>query len=79
VDICLMDDSIAMISWIEKEEIKACSVSIKGKKGQPFTISKISSKRSSGFPQMTRDGNSLIFAWTLDNDTARIKTARVNF
>jgi len=79
VDICLMEDSIAMVSWIEKEEIKLISVSKKGEKGKPVTISKISSKRSSGFPQMTREGNSLIFAWTEDSDTTLIKTARVSF
>ncbi len=78
VDISLMEDSIAIVSWIEKEEIKAISVSKKGEKGKPLTISKISTKRSSGFPQMTREGNSLIFAWTADTDTARIKTARVD-
>jgi hypothetical protein len=79
VDICLMEDSIAMVSWIEKEEIKFIGVSKKGEIGKPFTLSKISSKRSSGFPQMTRDGNSLIFAWTEEGDIPRIKTARVSF
>ncbi len=79
VDINMMDDSTAMISWIENEELKAMSVSKNGEKGNPFTISRISSKRSSGFPQMTRDGKSLIFAWTDVSDNMSIKTARVNF
>jgi hypothetical protein len=79
VDISLMEDSTAMVSWIENEEIKAITVSQDGKKGIPFTISKISSKRSSGFPQMTRYGKSLIFAWTDDIDINHIKTARVIF
>jgi hypothetical protein len=78
VDIILMKDTIAMVRWIEKEEIKAISVSKKGEKGKPITISRISSKRSSGFPQMTRDGNSLIFAWTEETDSSRIKTVRVD-
>jgi hypothetical protein len=79
VDICLMDDSSAWVSWIEKEEIKIIRVTENGKAGKPITISGVSQKRTSGFPQMTKDGNALIFAWTDDKDSLLVKTARVKF
>jgi len=79
VDICLMEDSSAWVSWIEKEEIRIIRVTENGKAGKPITISKVSKKRTSGFPQMTKDGDSLIFAWTDDTDSLRVKTARIKF
>jgi hypothetical protein len=79
VDICLMEDSSAWVSWIEKEEIKIVRVTEKGKAGKPITISRVSQKRTSGFPQMTKDGNSMVFAWTDDTDSLFVKTARVKF
>ena len=41
---CLMEDSIAMVSWIEKEEIKVISVSKKGEKGKPLPYLKYHQK-----------------------------------
>lgn len=79
VDICLMEDSSAWVSWIEKEEIRIVRVTENGKAGKPITISRVSPKRTSGFPQMTKDGNSLIIAWTDDTDSLLVKTARVKF
>jgi len=79
VDICLMNDSAAYVSWMEKDEIKIRRVTDIGIKEKALTIAHTTQKRSAGFPQMTKDGNSLVFAWTDDSDSLQIKTARVIF
>ncbi len=74
VDIVLLDEHSAMVSWMEGATIKAMKVHKDGTKEQPITIAESSDARSSGFPQMTKAGNKLIFAWT-DSKTKTIKLA----
>ncbi len=76
VDVVLVDSNTAMVSWMEGVEIKAISVHRDGKKGVPISIATSSDERSSGFPQMTKAGNQLIFAWT-DAREKVIKAASV--
>ena len=64
VDVEMLDDKNAIVSWMEDGDIKAVQVHQDGEKGIPITIYPSSDSRSSGFPQMTRSGNELIFAWT---------------
>jgi hypothetical protein len=64
VDVLLLDDETALISWMEGAAIKAVKVKAHGSKEQSVLIAESSDSRSSGFPQMTRSGNSVIFAWT---------------
>jgi hypothetical protein len=73
VDLLLLDDTTAMVSWMEGTAIKATKVHADGKKEPSFIIAQSSEARSSGFPQMTKQGNNIIFAWT-DN---KAKTIRV--
>jgi len=47
-----------------------------GKREKAIVLAETSEARSSGFPQMTRSGNRLIFAWT-DDKAKRIKTAGI--
>ncbi len=74
VDIVLLDTETAMVSWMEGSDIKVVKVKQDGSKGQAITIASSSGGRSSGFPQMTKSGNTLIFAWTDDREKS-IKTA----
>jgi hypothetical protein len=74
VDIVMLDANAAMVSWMEGSEIKVVKVSQDGSKGEAVSISSSSEGRSSGFPQMTKSGNNLIFAWTDDREKV-IKTA----
>ncbi len=76
VDIEWFDDHRAIVSWMEGAKIKASVVHTDGTKETPFTIAESSEARSSGFPQMTRSGNQLVFAWT-DDSEKRIKAAGV--
>ncbi len=76
VDIVIIDDKSAMVSWMEGTRIKAIKVYSDGRKEPSITIATSSESRSSGFPQMTKSGNKLIFAWTDDNEK-NIKVASI--
>jgi hypothetical protein len=73
VDIEWINEKAVLVSWMEGAVIKAAKVYSDGKKDPSFVVASTSESRSSGFPQMTRSGNSIIFAWTDDkNKTIRI-------
>lgn len=77
VDIVMLDDKSAMVSWMEGSTIKIAKVYANGTKGSSMVIASSSESRSSGFPQMTKSGNQLIFAWT-DDKEKNIKVASVS-
>jgi hypothetical protein len=82
VDILLHSEKEALVSWLEKTkegaEIRAISVTAKGKEGESIVISKLSASRSSGFPKMTKAGERLLLAWTqVDSISTTIKTAEI--
>jgi hypothetical protein len=62
---------------MEGAVIKAAKVCKDGRKDSSITIATFSESRSSGFPQMTKSGNDLIFAWS-DDKIKTIKIARRN-
>ena len=64
VDVVMLDEKSAMVSWMEGAVIKATKVYSDGKKKSSMVIASSAESRSSGFPQMTKSGNNLIFAWT---------------
>lgn len=68
VDVVMLDEKSAMISWMEGSMIKAARVFINGNKETSIIIASSSESRSSGFPQMAKWGNDLIFAWTDDKE-----------
>jgi hypothetical protein len=76
VDVVMLDDNSAMVSWMEGAVIKAAKVYKNGTKDPSIIIASSSEARSSGFPQMTRSGNNLIFAWSDDKDKT-IKVAKI--
>lgn len=76
VDIEWVDDARAIVSWMEGSLIKVAVVHRTGKKESGMTLAESSESRSSGFPQMTRSGNRLVFAWT-DEKAKRIRTAQI--
>ncbi len=77
VDIVMIDDRSAIVSWMEGKEIKAAKVFSDGRKESSISVGSTSESRSSGFPQMTLRGNQLLFAWTDDNKKT-IKVASVS-
>lgn len=74
VDIELLDEKTAMVTWMEGATIKAAKVHNDGKKDSSIIIASTSESRSSGFPQMTKSGDKMIFAWT-DDKEKKIKVA----
>lgn len=74
VDLVLLDEHRALVSWMEGADIKVVIVSTDGKKQQPVTVASSSESRSSGFPQLTKRGEDVVIAWT-DDATRSIKTA----
>ena len=77
IDIALLDSATAMVSWMEGSSIKAVKVYSDGKKNSSILIASSSETRSSGFPQMTKSGNKMIFAWTDDKEKT-IKVASIS-
>ena len=81
VDIEMLDDGSAIVSWVEDTgvtgEIRVKHLDAEGNELDAFVLAKTSVSRASGFPQMTRQGNKLIFAWrdVRDEDNPVIKTA----
>ncbi len=68
VDVLLLPNGSAVVCWLEKVstagEIRIKHVKPDGTRGDAITIAATNTARSSGFPQMVRAGDSLIFAWT---------------
>ncbi len=77
VDVILLDEHTAVVSWMEGEMIKAMRINNDGSLGDPIQVAAASEARSSGFPQMTRSANNLIFAWT-DVEAKTIGTAQLS-
>lgn len=78
VDVEMLDDKTALITWMEEEEILARKVHDSGKMEAVISIAKSSSKRASGFPQMTKNGKAITFAWTdAKGEHGMIKTKRL--
>jgi hypothetical protein len=75
IDLEMLDTSSAIVSWMESGKIKACVVNANGKKEPSFVVANASNARSAGFPQLTKSGAAIVFAWT-DDKEKRIKTAR---
>lgn len=76
VDVIMIDEKSAMVSWMEGSTIKVVRVNSNGKKDKSIIVATSSESRSSGFPQMTKSGNDLFFAWT-DDKARSIKVAKL--
>ncbi|MBL7872414.1 MAG: exo-alpha-sialidase [Cyclobacteriaceae bacterium] len=76
VDIVLLDEDKAVVSWMEGAAIKARIIHRNGEMDSPWGVANSSGARSSGFPQMTKSGDQLLFAWTDDKEKT-IKVARM--
>ena len=74
VDVIMLNEKTAMVSWMEGSVIKAAKVYNDGKKDSAIIVASSSESRSSGFPQMTQTGNQVIFAW-VDDKEKKIKVA----
>jgi len=81
VDVELLDDGHALVSWIERTGGAAAEVRVRriapgGKRSAPVTVASSSGERASGFPRMARSGGEVVFAWTEPGDPSTVRTAR---
>jgi len=77
VGVVMLDSITSMVSWMEGADIKAVKVHADGTKENFITIAASSEKRSGGFPQITKTGNQIFFAWT-DDKSKTIRVASIN-
>ena len=81
VDVELLDDGDAVVSWVARSEEDGAKISARrfgddGSLGIIRDVASTRASRSSGFPQMVRDGNNLVFAWTdASGDEPVVRTA----
>jgi hypothetical protein len=75
VDVALLDEDNALVSWMESTKdaakIKVMKVNSNGEKHEPVVISTISAARASGFPQIEIVNDIVYIAWNniLDNQS----------
>jgi hypothetical protein len=79
VDVVLLEDGRAVVSWLQGGEagaaIRAQPFRRDGAAGAEITVAASSVQRSSGFPQMVRAGDGLLFAWTDSTAPQQVRTA----
>ena len=73
----------AIVSWLERvppenAEVRVRRVARSGTMGEPFTVSRTSAARASGFPRIARSGDALLAAWTVPGDSARVLVGRLS-
>ncbi|MBS9523026.1 exo-alpha-sialidase [Litoribacter alkaliphilus] len=79
VDFTLIDEESGIVSWMEGADILARKINVDGNVGPIVQIASSSDQRSSGFPQMTKSGDKLVFAWTdTKKDNSEILTAQIS-
>lgn len=82
VGITLDENGDAIVSWLERvppedAEVRVRRVSRSGDMGAPATISRTKAARASGFPRIVRRGDTLLAAWTVPGDSARVMVGRL--
>jgi len=82
VGISLDENGDALVSWLERvppedAEVRVRRVARSGELGSPVMISRTKAARASGFPRIVRRGNTLIAAWTIPGDSARVMVGSV--
>lgn len=70
VDVVLVNEKEALVSWMEGEIIKVAFVNASGRKGKSFVVAQSSAERAAGFPQMARISDGAVMAWTSPADSA---------
>ncbi len=83
VDIALLADGGALVTWVERTggdgaAVRARRVSRDGKPGTPVTIAASSAARASGFPKTVITGSNVMFAWTVAGKPSVVRVARAS-
>jgi hypothetical protein len=82
VDVLMLADGSALVTWLEAAEkgaeVRARRIRPGGSRDKSITVAESNAARSSGFPQIARSGNEIIFAWTQAGAPSRVHTAILN-
>ncbi len=77
----LLEDGAAVVSWIEMAadtaEIRLRRVAVAGRTSTSRVLARTSPRRASGFPQIARDGERIVCAWTEPGSPSRVRVAAV--
>ena len=81
VDVELLDDGSAAVSWLERTDSTDAQVRLRrvrrdGTAGTAITLARAVGTRASGFPRLARRGGELFAAWTQPGDSARVRLTR---
>lgn len=82
VDVALLADGGALVSWIERTggdtaAVRVRRLSADGRAEPPVTIANSSAARASGFPRMIMSGADAFFAWTEPGTPSAVRVARL--
>lgn len=80
VDVTLLEDGDALVTWLERSEEGAGLVLVRrvgpdGGLGEAMPVARTSYARSSGFPHTATAGGEAVFAWTDPTEPVRVRTA----
>ncbi len=79
LDAMLLQDGSGLVSWVEKKdggaEIRVRRVYPDGTLDQSSVVATTSAIRASGFPRMTRSGNTVYITWTEVGESLSIRTS----
>lgn len=83
VDVVLLTDGSALVSWVERAggdtaAVRVRRVASNGTAGLPMTVTSASAARASGFPKMVTMGADVMFAWTVAGRPSAIRVARAH-
>jgi len=78
VDVVLLDDGTAVVSWLERGAIRLLWVDESGPRSEPLVAAEADESRAGGFPRMARLGDVIFLAWTEPGDVSRVRTATVS-
>ena len=82
VDVAVLDDGSAVISWLERVDGEAV-VSLRrwvgDQPGPILELGRTAAHRESGFPRLATDGSTVWAAWTETRRPARIRLARIDW
>lgn len=80
VDVELLDSGRAVVTWLESTDQGGADVRLRevgsgGDAGESVVLGATSGARASGFPRMARQGDRLVFAWTVPGEPSEVRVA----
>jgi hypothetical protein len=81
VDVALLPDGAAIVTWIERTggdaaTVRARRIGRDNRLGAPVTIATSTAARASGFPRMAATASGVLFAWTVPGRPSAVRVAR---